>query len=156
MKKKFAALVVSGLLMGLIVAPTAAEARPFAGVATCNVQLPNWPGSGSAGCSGTAVGVDVANPTVCAATCSFFARVDNYGETCVLGEPPLVGTANGEMFAAGQSIGRFTWLRVGLTAVLVPPDAAGVAAFAPLTVPPPTCENPGPLNAQVAGVAVSL
>jgi len=159
--KKLSALVISGLLLGALLAPSPAQARPFAGAATCNVNLPQWPGAGSATCNGTAVGIDVAAPAACVATCAFQANVTEYSEICVLGEPPLIGSAKGTLVIGGAPQGAFTWTRVGLTAVIASTtnpagEALGVAAFAPLTLPPPTCENPGPLNAQVAGVAVSI
>jgi hypothetical protein len=156
LSKKITALLVMGLIVGSIAAP-AAQARPFAGLAVCNTDTFEWPGSGSTACRGTATGVDVASPTSPVVQGSLVANVDSYGETCtLLGEPPLIGTANGTLEVNGNDAGTFSWTRVGVLAILNPAqgDAAAVAAFVPhfpgTTIP--TCAQPQPITATVAGL----
>ena len=145
MNKRIATLVLATLIVGILVAPTPAHARPSAEVFTCNMHFATFPGSGSSSCSGTKVGVDVANPTACLTTCPFIATASFFGETCVAGEFPLIGTGE---------FGGHPVLRVGLVALFTPPDATGAFAIVPLTTPLPTCENPGPLNVQLVGAMV--
>lgn len=161
--KKIAMLLSVGLLAGALVLPAApAHARPFAGAAKCDVTLSVWPSPNGAGgsCDGTAFGVDVGASATCLPPggCTFSASVDHYNETCAPGgQLPPVGTADGTLTVNGNNEGGYNWLRVGLTAVLVPVapgTSAGVALFQP-HLPLPTCAAPGPLTATVVGVAVA-
>lgn len=162
LKKTLVPLLLVVAILGAFVLPaTSASAAPFAGVGQCAVNLPQWPTTapqGAPDCVGIAVGAGVfgGSPTPCAG-CEFRATVAQYSEPCVAGEPPLVGFANGRLSAGGNDVGGYNWIRVGLTAVLVPlapGTTVGVAAFAPLP-PLGTCANPLPLTANVIGVAVS-
>jgi hypothetical protein len=175
MKKKIlAALALSVLAGALVVQAPAAHANTFAGGAECKVHLGTWPApSGTATCSGNllgssnSVGVGFgpggANAEVCVLTaspCTFTANVSNYTEPCLpAGIPPPAGTATGTFTVtqgSNSSTFGFTWVRVGVTAVLVPAlggESAGVAAFVPLQANLGTCLAPAPLDAEVVGVA---
>jgi hypothetical protein len=170
--KKLSLLLAVALIAGAFVIPaTTAEAQPFAGAATCSITLPVWPTTGpnTSGpvCEGTAVGADAAtagsDPLRCWAGasapppnarvgCRIRVRVASYNETCVNPLPPPLGFANGTI--EEPIVADFNWVRVGLTAVLVPGETAGVAAFAPLP-PIPSCGASGSLTAQVVGVALA-
>ena len=185
MRKRLVAAVTLGLLASALViqapAAHAANVETFAGAAECKVtlQFPN-PAGGAATCNGTigpiGVGASVntgtnppsATTTVCvtvAKPCTFTANVAAYTEPCPIPSlplvPPLVGTANGTFTVSdgtNSSTFGFTWVRVGLTAVLVPAlggQSAGVAAFVP-TPPLGTCQAPLPLTAEVVGVAAGV
>lgn len=158
MSKKVVAVILLGVLLGAFMGIPAAQANPFAGVITCSVTLPSFPNpaGGAATCDGTASGVSP--KAVCAPTCAFTARVNAYSEPCLVPVGfPILGTANGRMIVDGTDIGSFNWVRVGLTAVLVPPDTAGVAAFAPTSSPIPSCgAAPGPITATVVGLGLVL
>ena len=95
------------------------------------------------------------DPTV---RCVVSASVDHYNETCgPQGTLPPLGTADGTLTVDGTAEGGYNWVRVGLTAVLLPlapGSTAGVAAFAPHP-PIPTCAAPGQLTATVVGAAVA-
>ena len=170
MRKKITGLIALALIAGAMVVPASpAKADSYAGVGHCVANLPAWPlDSGSGGsCSGglLAAGVgltDSRSPVVCAPTaCTISATVDQYQEPCLIpGEPPLIGTANGTLTITangplpGSTSSRYNWVRVGLTAVLLYPETAGVAAFVPLP-PLGSCGAPLPLNAHVVGIAAS-
>ena len=152
--KKISVLVAIGLIASAFVLPSSpAKANPFGGAAQCEITLPVFPTTGRTGvddnCDGVAVGIDLGGPTPCVA-CTFSADVAGYNETCVPPLPPPLGFADGTITSPVTS--RFQWVRAGLTAVLLVPQTAGVAAFAPLP-PIGTCGAPGPLTAEVVGVA---
>jgi hypothetical protein len=164
--KKIGVLLAVALIAAAFVVPASpAKANPFVGAAECEITLPVWPttGANTSGpvCGGQAVGVDATNPTGCLTPCGFSATVASYNETCVTlppplpqsGLPPPLGFANGTITSPVNS--DFNWIRVGLTAVIVPPETAGVAAFAPLP-PLPSCGAASSLTAQVVGVALAL
>lgn len=181
--KKIALLLSAGLVAGALVLPATPAHATFAGAATCDVTLDIWPTTAtranSSSCTGTAVGVATTIPGIppvppvppppppplatCPhagvppTQCTFEATVGAYNETCVGPLPPPVGTASGNLIVDGTPQGTYNWLRVGLTAVLVPVapgTSVGVAAFLPHP-PIPTCAAPGPLTATVVGVAVA-
>lgn len=160
MKKVFSLLAATAIVGALLVPALPATAAPFAGAATCSVTLSTWPtpAGGNADCSGTAAGAFLPTGPVCTPTCGFRAHVDAYAEPCVAGEPPLTGTAEGDLYVNPGSgevhVSAYAWVRVGVVAVLVLDGGAGVAAFAPLP-PLPTCAASGSLNAQVVGLAVN-
>lgn len=175
--------VVASLTVGSAGAAAAEIATaPAAGafVFTCEADLPEWPSPGNTGnCDGGPVnaGVIVHGTTPTTST-TMSAQGFNYSEPCVLSEPPLVGFADGNAnFGGGNSVD-FTWVRVGLTAVVVVNDlkadggshylvdgvpvvgtvaGAGLAAFAPIPGPDGlgTCEDPAPLTAIVAGAGAA-
>jgi hypothetical protein len=173
MKKKILAALAMSLLAGaLVIQAPPAHADTFAGGAECKVHLNVWPApSGTATCSGNllpgqnAVGVGVhgGSPVVCvpgASPCTFTANVSNYTEPCLpAGIPPPAGTATGTFTVtqgSNSSTFGFTWVRVGVAAVLVPAlggESAGVAAFVPVQTNLGTCLAPAPLDAEVVGVA---
>jgi hypothetical protein len=170
--KKIPLLMSIALLAGALLNPSSpAKAQPFAGAASCSITLPVWPTTGpnTSGpvCEGTAVGADAAragsDPLYCWASshpppphgeigCTIRVRVARYNETCVNPLPPPLGFADGTI--EEPIVADFNWVRVGLTAVLVPGETAGVAAFAPLP-PIPSCGASGTLTAQVVGVALA-
>ena len=161
--KKIAMLLSMGLIAGAMVLPAAPAHAAFVGAGTCEAHLSVWPTS--AGTDGDCSGGTLPNVVVGANTggqtcapCAFTASVVHYNETCgPQGTLPPLGTADGTLFADGTPQGTYNWLRVGLTAVLVPVapgTSAGVAAFLPHP-PLPTCAAPGPLSASVVGVAAS-
>jgi hypothetical protein len=161
--KRISMLLAMGLVAGALVLPAAPAHASFAGVAKCDVTLGTWPTtttlSNATPCAGQAVGVATGSPTACvgASLCTFSASVDHYNETCAGGQLPPLGTADGTLTVNGQDQGSYNWLRVGLTAVLVPlapGTSAGVAAFVPHP-PLPTCDAPGSLLATVVGAAVA-
>lgn len=164
--KKIATLLSVGLIAGAMLLPAAPAHAAFAGAAKCDVTLPTWPTTttqAGGDCDGQVLlGAQVppVPPQTCTpvAPCSFKATVDHYNETCgPQGTLPPLGTADGTLFVNGQSEGGYNWVRVGLTAVLVPvaPGAsAGVAVFEP-HLPLPTCAAPGSLTATVVGAAVA-
>jgi hypothetical protein len=155
--KKIAVLLSVGLIASAFVIPASpVKANPFAGVASCTIDLPEWPtdGDNTSGptCDGIAVGINVSPPTTCA-TCEFHAKVDVYNETCVPPLPPLIGSATGEITSPVTS--SFSWTRVGLVAVLtLPGNTQGVAAFVPHP-PLGTCGASAPLTADVVGIALA-
>jgi hypothetical protein len=162
--KKLAVMLSVALVAGAFVIPASpAKAQPFVGAAECRITLPVWPTTGpnTSGpvCNSAtpigAVGVDAGGSQVCApvaSPCNFSATVASYNETCVNPLPPPLGFANGTITSPINA--DFNWVRVGLTAVLVPGETAGVAAFAPLP-PVPSCGAAGTLTAQVVGVALA-
>ena len=168
--KKIAMLISMGLVAGALVIPAAparAAFAAFAGAGTCEAHFSLWPtpwgtgadcGSSSKGVPNVVLGASNSGPMTCA-PCSFTASIDHYSEPTACGPvlPPL-GTADGTLYADGQPQGTYNWLRVGLTVVLVPVapgTSAGVAAFVP-EPPLPTCVAPGPLNAEIVGVAARV
>jgi hypothetical protein len=160
LKKIFLVLAVVGLLAAAVLPASPAQAAG-AGVAVCNVSVNPWPGTGSnAPCVGTATGAftdGTGTPFICAPSCPLNASVDSYGETCVAGEPPLVGTASGTLsINNGQLAPTYNWSRVGLVAVITTagPTGAGVAAFIPVDTTIPSCAAPGQLDVTVAGLAL--
>jgi hypothetical protein len=169
MKKRIMSLLALALVAGALVIPASPAQASFVGAAHCQVQLGSWPNGagGSADCNSTlglVVGVKTDPPQACvpaAAPCTFNAHVNSYSEPCPVPNlplvPPLVGFANGTLNVNGQQVGTFNWVRVGLTAVIVPTgggSSAGVAAFVPQ---PPfgNCQASLPLTAQVVGVAAA-
>lgn len=184
MSKKM--LVVAAVVMsiGLIVAPIApASAGTVTGGLgfTCTATLPAFPTASGSGatCTGTSVGVvagtlDSGAPYAVGGVGAMNAFNINYAEGCVLNEPPLLGTANGQAQIdvttglPGTVTAGFDWTRVGLTAVVLTNNTkvttaagvatatvqpgAGVAAFAPLINPAVnSCPAGGPLTAIVVG-----
>jgi hypothetical protein len=129
------------------------------GIPDCTVQFETPPNP--------SVDVDCVPPPTChihahvpppsVSPCQFEASIDAYNEVCVANLPPLFGTASGRLYVDGGDVGGYNWLRIGLTAILVPlapGTSAGVAAFLPLP-PIPTCAAPGPLTAEVVGAAAA-
>jgi hypothetical protein len=174
MKKRISLLLTFGVIAGALILPANAAHATFAGAAGCQANLPQWPttsaqsapdcGGGALPTDGLAVGAGIigGTPTACIPTaCSFKASISSYQETCVGPLPPALGTASGTITVTRNADGQttsapYSWVRVGLTAVIVPggANAAGVAAFVP--VPPlGTCAAPLPLTAHVVGAAVA-
>lgn len=184
MRKIALLLLSSALVVGGFILPAAPAHAALTGAATCDVTLDTWPTTtvsvNSSGCVGMVLGMHCGvnilpippgpgldcpiPPLTCivhtsppSVGCSFDASVDHYQETCVGGLPPPLGTADGRLTVDGQAAGTYNWLRVGLTAILVPlgpGSTAGVAAFVPHP-PIPTCAAPGQLTATVVGFAAS-
>jgi hypothetical protein len=183
--RKTASLLLSlGVIAGALFIPATAAHATFAGVAGCQANLPQWPttsaqsasdcADGSLPTDGLAIGAGIigGSPRGCAVwantnppsggfRCKFRASISSYQETCVGPLPPALGTASGTITVTDTSDNAstsapYSWVRVGLTAVIVPGggNAAGVAAFVP--VPPlGTCAAPLPLTAHVVGAAVA-
>ena len=182
--KKLGLLLCMAVIASAFVLPTAPAHASYAGAATCDVTLSVWPTTSTQSnptpCVGVTAGakcevgvgfpppsadVDCAVDGGCTVSvgpitvvCSFSASVDHYSEVCgPQGTLPPLGTADGTLTVGTENVGSYNWLRVGLTAVLVPVapgTSAGVAAFVPHT-PLPTCAAPGPLTATVVGVAAA-
>lgn len=169
--KRLSGLLVLALVGAAFVLPSAPAHARFVGAAKCDVTLGVWPTtttlSNSTDCTGSAYGTDgsvslsclvTGTPPSVSAGCSFDASVSHYLEVCGPGgTPPPIGTADGTLTVNGTNQGGYNWVRVGLTAVLVPVapgSSAGVAAFVPHQ-PIPTCAAPGPLTATVVGVAAA-
>lgn len=174
--KKIALLLSVALVAGAFVLPAAPARASFAGGATCDVTLDVWPTTAtranSTDCVGEALGVSSDMSQSAAKSCGIhvwgpppqydfdcdlWASIAAYNETCVGPLPPPLGTASGTLTVDGRDEGGYNWLRVGLTAIIVPVapgTSAGVAAFVPHP-PIPTCAAPGPLLATVVGVAVA-
>lgn len=126
--------VLIALAASLVAAPTASAAG--AGVITCTATLPAFPSNATlfqtnntGSCNGTWAGATTNAPgTVTGPFTANFA----YGEPC----PPVAGVANGTANfrnAAGTVIDSqpFSWVRVGLTAVLVLDVGSAAAVFVP-------------------------
>lgn len=112
---------------------------------------------------------------------SFSGNAFGYSERCTANEP-LNGSASGQTVitglqagstgVTGTGISNFVWTRIGVTAVIALPPGGGVflsngqvatqngtgravAAFRPVSpATGRTCTAPGPLRAQIIGVAV--
>jgi len=157
LSKKIVALLVMGLIAGAVYVP-AAEAAPFVGVAQCTASDFEFPtDAGAVDCVGSllgATGVDAGGPSA-KALAPWVAHA-NYNEPCNdLGEPPLVGFADGTIEVDGDPAGTFSWTRVGVVAILNPleGDAAAVAAFVPIfgtTVP--NCSQSQLIDAEIVGL----
>jgi len=137
----------------------------------CQITL-FWPtaNGGADDCAGTGAGAGTHGTTPFTILAKpFNGHVDSYSEGCVVG-PPLTGNASGTATvntdASGQLAVGFSWIRVGVVAVVTINSAslggqghsgvgAGVAAFVPVPPNIPTCEAPGQLTALVAGTAVA-
>lgn len=174
MSRKLVALILMGLLIGAVFVPATAQAGTAVGAVSCKTDAFTWPGAGGGfSCTGNAFGVDAsagANCVVGAGTagCAFRADVATYSELCGVDPnvPPVAGFATGSLHldhdnnGTLEAHGTFNWVRVGLTAVLLPlgADSVGVAAFVPHTSTPgvvPTCNAPDTgFTADVAGVGV--
>ena len=152
MKKILAVLGAASMIMGLTV--LSASAAPAGSVNfTCDMTYYS-PGSGSAHCEGLATGVVVSGSTVipCLPSCPLDAYISSYSELCIVDEAPLVGFYSGEIYVDGIRMGSFTWLRVGVSVTFTNDgELRGQAAWAPVTVPIPTCPSPGPLAVKVTG-----
>lgn len=135
LNRKIVALVMLGLMVGALFAPSAAHAQFAGGLRVdCTLAFPNPSGS-NVTCTGEGYGV-TAGAEVClpaVSPCGVTVQVDNYSEPCPVPVGfPVLGTADGSITAAGES-GDFDWVRVGVTAVIVPltGDSAGVGVLIP-------------------------
>src|ERR1051325_234451 len=152
--KKIAAMSVLAamLVVGMMAMPANAETGAFVfnGTASLNSGFP-CTGACNGTFSGTARGGTVLPTNNCATGCPFTANY-TYSEpdgTCVAGHPAAaLGTANGT-YTIGSINGGFSWTRVGVTAILVLSNPAGVAVAG--FIPPDTCAVD---SATVAGLAV--
>jgi len=158
--KKFAIVLMLASLGLVAMFGGVAEAAPtsvivFNGTASLNSGFP-CTGACSGTFSGVARGVAVSPLILCVAcpmTASF--TYQEGGGSCVAGIPVApIGSAAGTYSVVGPTgtiSGGFSWLRVGVTAVMLlsGPLGAGVAGF----IPPLSC---APTTAIVAGVAVTV
>jgi hypothetical protein len=150
LKRKFVALVLLGLMLGALFVPTAAHAQ-FAGALTvdCTLAFPS-PG-GNTNCSGSGFGATAA-PAACVG-CTVTVNA-SYSEPCPVPVGfPVLGLASGTISAGGET-GEFDWVRVGVTAVIVPltGDSAGVGILVP-HAPVGDCSAPNP-SQEITVVAV--
>lgn len=149
---------------------------------TCFADLPEWPSPGNSGtCGGGPANAGATVHGTTPSTSTSMSATFTYSEPCLANEPPLAGFASGNADFGGGNTVDFTWIRVGLTAVVVvndlnsgghnhnlvadtpaPADAfigdsvagAGVAAFVPLPQFG-TCEIPDDLRAAVVGAGAA-
>jgi hypothetical protein len=140
-----ATAVIIATMFVVATLPTPAFAQS-AGALQGTASLPQFPGAGTGTFAGTATGLCNGSPSVLAGASASFT----YSDTV-----PAVGTATGSLTVSGCGTFSFSWIRVGVTAVVTINglQGAAVCGFAPtsVTVPPP-----GPATAAVAcGFAVS-